>query len=558
MAGINPFALQMQQLQRRQALADALTQQSQQPLDTQFTGGPSSVAVRRSPFEGLTKLAQAASGAFVQNKNDEKYQDIAGQMMAAQRQALSGLSGGQPVSQPTAADPSAASNMPPESIRAPGFTPPALPPAPPTASQPAPSGFANTLDAAQNAANYGVDPEVIKAAIADQARTDQMKNDSATGIAPGERGNLTRRESIKTAFVPGSGGMLDIDPATGQPVFRTLPGLAESTAAATGMSTAATQANTPHYEADPFHPGQFRTTYATPPSMGANVPRLGGLGRGGMPPQPAPAAPVTAPAGPAAALPQPGAAPVATVAPGGGGNAADLEGMKLGAKSGQDFATDLNAKAGDALAGKRTLSEMQNLLQGFEPGKGAPILAGLGSVATAMGVSPETVTQLTNVNPGDAEAFQKGTAALAGEAAKQVTNRVTQTEFKVFLANNPNWMMTPQGIKRVMDFMGKGFDQQIDQQQQFAKWSKTTSPDRWAIDFPAAYNQQQRENIAAGKTNSAPASLTGIRTRSDTTKAEGTQGGAVQWQPGMTADSARAKYPKGTVFQFPDGSHGSL
>jgi hypothetical protein len=542
-AGINPFALQMQQLQRRQALADQLMQEGNQPLDTQMVGN---VAVRRSPFEGIAKLAQAATGAYVQNKNDQTYQDLAAQMMAGQRSALAGLSGG---ASPTAA-PTDAPNMPPESIRAPGFTPP---PAPPTQG----NGFANTLDAAQNAANYGVDPEVIKAAIADQSRTDQMKNDAASGIAPTERGNLVRRDSIKQAFVPGSGGMLDIDATSGQPVFRTLPGLAESSAAATGMSTAATQANTPHYEPDPFHPGQFKVTYATPPSLGANTPPLGSVGRGGLPGQAPPPQPGAAlpPPGARSALPPPGAP---TLTPTAGGTAADLEEQKLGAKTGQDFATDLNAKATDALAGKRTLSEMQNLLQGFEPGKGAPILSGLGSAAVAMGVSPETVTQLTNVNPGDAEAFQKGTAALAGEAAKQVTNRVTQTEFKVFLANNPNWMMTPQGIKRVMDFMGKGFDQQIDQQQQFAKWSKTASPNRWAIDFPAAYNQQQRERISAGQTNSAPASLTGVRTRSDTVKAESAQGGPIQWQAGMTADQARAKYPKGTVFQFPDGSHGSL
>lgn len=542
-AGINPFALQMQQLQRRQALADQLMQQGTQPLDTQMVGN---VAVRRSPFEGIAKLAQAATGAYVQNKNDQTYQDLAAQMMAGQRSALAGLSGG---ASPTAA-PTDAPNMPPASIRAPGYQPPAVPPAPPTQGNP----FANTLDAAQTAANFGVDPEVIKAAIADQSRTDQMKNDAASGIAPTERGNLVRRDSIKQAFVPGSGGMLDIDATSGQPVFRTLPGLAESSAAATGMSTAATQANTPHYEPDPFHPGQSRVSYATPPGLPANAAPLGGVGRGGVMPRPAQPAPQPGAAPPG--LPPPGAPAQAPLAA--GGTAADLEGQKLGAKTGQDFATDLNARATDALAGKRTLSEMQNLLQGFEPGKGAPILSGLGSAAVAMGVSPETVTQLTNVNPGDAEAFQKGTAALAGEAAKQVTNRVTQTEFKVFLANNPNWMMTPQGIKRVMDFMGKGFDQQIDQQQQFAKWSKSTSPDRWAIDFPAAYNQQQRERIAAGQTNSAPASLTGVRTRSDTVKAESAQGGPIQWQAGMTADQARAKYPKGTVFQFPDGSHGSL
>jgi hypothetical protein len=85
-AGINPFALQMQQLQRRQALADQLMQQGNQPLDTQVVGN---VAVRRSPFEGIAKLAQAATGAYVQNKNDQTYQDLAAQMMAGQRSALS-------------------------------------------------------------------------------------------------------------------------------------------------------------------------------------------------------------------------------------------------------------------------------------------------------------------------------------------------------------------------------------------------------------------------------------------------------------------------------------
>lgn len=510
-AGINPFALQMQQLQRRQAIADMLQQQGMQPQDTQVIGN---VAVRRSPFESLSKLAQTFAGAKIQQSNDSAYQDIANQMMTAQKGAIAGLAGGQ--ASPTA---DASASMPPDSIRAPGYTPPT--------SQP--SSFANTLDAAQNAANYGVDPEVIKAAIADQARTDQMKNDSATGIAPGERGNLTRRDSIKQAFVPGSGGMLDIDPATGQPMFRALPGLAESTANATGMSTAATQANTPHYESDPFHPGRTSVTYATPPAL-AGMPNspMGNIGRGG---QPAPAA---------------------------GGNAADLEGMKVGAKTGQDYAASLNDQANSAVAGKRTLSEMGNLLQGFNPGAGTPVLSKLGAAAEAMGVDPATVQSVLGGNTGDQQAFQKGTAALAGEAAKQVTNRVTQTEFKVFLANNPNWMMTPQGIKRVMDFMGKGFDQQIDQQQQFSKWSKTTSPDRWAIDFPAAYNQQQLARINAGKTNSAPASLTGIRTAKDTEAAAAKQGGPVQWQSGMTADQARAKYPKGTVFAFPDGSHGSL
>lgn len=514
-AGINPLALQMQQLQRRQQIADMLQQQGMTPDQQQTIGGAYPVVVRQSPFQGISKIAQAAIGAGLTRANDQRYRDIANQMMAAQKSSIAGLAGGGQ----SAAPADTSSSMPPESIRAPGYTPPAAP----TASAPT---LGDTLEAAQNASNYGVSDEVIKAALADRARTEQMKNDAATGIAPGERGNLTRRESIKQAFVPGSGGMLDIDPATGQPVFRTLPGLAESTANAAGLSTAATEANKPHYEPDPFHPGKFSVTYATPPALGT-------IGRGGAVPQ----------AG--------GASP-------GGGTRADLESQIVGAKTGQDFSQSLNERAEAAVQGKRALGEMGNLLQGFEPGKGAPILAGLGSAAVALGVPSDTVTNLTNVNPGDAEAFQKQTAALATEAAKQVSSRTTQMEFKTFLANNPNWMMTPQGIKRVMDYMGKGFDANIDQQHQFAQWSKTHSPDRWAIDFPDAYNQQRLRDIGSGRTNSAPASLTGTRTRTDTTKAAGAQGGAVAWPKDMTIDQARTKYPKGTVFTFPDGSQGSL
>jgi len=132
MPAINPYAIQMQQLQRRQALADALMQQSQQPLDTQYTGGANSVAVRRSPFEALAKVAQAAGGAFIQNKNDQKYQDIATQMMAAQQRSLLGLAGdtGAPAGSsgaPPAAGLSSDAGVPPTpSATAPTNLPPPL------------------------------------------------------------------------------------------------------------------------------------------------------------------------------------------------------------------------------------------------------------------------------------------------------------------------------------------------------------------------------------------------------------------------------------------------
>jgi len=201
MPAINPYAIQMQQLQRRQALADALMQQSQQPLDTQFTGGANSVAVRRSPFEALAKVAQAAGGAFIQNKNDEKYQDIDTQRQAALRSAIAGFVGGSPMTAtpgappgssgaaPTAGTPSDAGvppapapNLPPPLLTNPGYTPPASPQPPAQIPPPQPTGGpptsgmsggrspAQLLSAAQEAINYGADPELIKTYIASQMK----------------------------------------------------------------------------------------------------------------------------------------------------------------------------------------------------------------------------------------------------------------------------------------------------------------------------------------------------------------------------------------------------
>lgn len=525
-SGINPFQLQMLQLQRRQALADQMMQQSEQPLDTQFTGGPASVAVRRSPLEAVAKIAQAATGAYFQNKNDQKYQDIANQMLAAQQKALTGLAGdsdyGSAPSTPTpsaVAPPDATSSadtsiptVPPPLITQPGYTPPS--PAPTatssvgasagTAPSPTPSvgrGIAGPtlgqiLSASQDAITYGVDPKVVEIAASARAPTPEMRNIAAVyGNTPQARAALERAVNPAVATNPNA-PLARFNPATGQyetayappniekgivPIVengqitgvRALPGANETAAATAAATTAATEAQKGHWVEDPKNLGQGHYVFPSPPAYAGGINDLGKIGRS--------------------------TAPVSDQRP---FTPADLEGQKTGAKVGTDYAADLNAKASDALAGKRTLSEMGNLLQGFTPGKLTPILAPLGSMAVALGANPDTVQKWTSVNPANAEAFQKGTAALAGEAAKQVTNRVTQTEFKVFLANNPNWMMTPDGIHRVMDFMGKGFDQQIDMQKQFADWSNTQPPNRWAIDFPAEYNRRQQAAIDAGKTNS--------------------------------------------------------
>lgn len=562
MPAFNPLTLKLQELQRRQALADAMQQQALEPNRGQVSGTPSyPIYVKPSPWESVAKVAQAAGAGFMNRQNDKRYGDIADQMMKAQADSLKALSGesdypsaptatqpGSSGAMPSPGTPSSAgvppiSNLPPPMITNPGYTPPpAAPPMPPPASA-VPRGLGGpslgqTLSAAQNAISYGVDPSVVQIAAQARAPTPEQRNIMAVyGNGPEGRSALERVVNPAVA-TNANAPLARFNPATGQyetayappnmekgtvPIVengqitgvRALPGATETAAAHEAGITAATEAQKGRWVDDPVHPGQGHFAFPTPPAYRGGINDLGAIGR---PPGPMPGVP----------------------------NAADLEGMKVGAKTGQDYSADITAKAADAMAGKRNLAEMDNLLQGFTPGAFAPVLTKLGAAAQAMGADPATIQKLTSINPGDAEAFQKGTAALAGEAAKQVTNRVTQTEFKVFLANNPNWMMTPNGIKRVMDFMNKGFDNQIDMQQQFAQWSKGSSPDRWGIDFPAEYNKRQLALIKSGGMNSVPASIAPTQTSTDIRQSPGA---AVTIHTKADFD----KLPRGTKFTGADG-----
>lgn len=514
MPAFNPFSLQLAAIQRRQAVADALQQQAITPIPSQVSGtGSYPVVVRTSPLEYAAQLGKGYLSNKIATDNDARYNALAQAMMGAQQQSIAQLAGGESsAQQPLAAAPQA--------LDAPsGTSQGTTTSAPPNSATPsaAPS-FQQTLEAAQQASMYGVDPEVVKAAIGARAPTDQQKNDLAAGIGSPERGQIIRRESLRQSYVPGSGGIVDAN-AQGQPSFQNLPGMAESQANLSGLTTATQEANKPRWVDDPLHPGQGRFLYPQPgpalrpgaTSGAGGVTDLGAIGRGRGAP-----------------------------------NAGDLEGQKVGAKVGYDYAQELTNKSAAALDGKRTLSEMTGLLQGFNPGAFTPVAAKLGAAAQALGVDPGVVQSLTGVNPGDAEAFQKGTAALATEAAKQVSNRVTQMEFKVFIANNPNWMMTPTGIKKVMSFMDKGFDQQIQMQNQFSQWSKDKSPDKWAIDFPAVYNQQQLKRIESGQMRSTPSAANTTETAADLASSAGAP-------VSVASKGDYDKLSSGTKFVGPDG-----
>jgi len=219
----------------------------------------------------------------------------------------------------------------------------------------------------------------------------------------------------------------------------------------------------------------------------------------------------------------------------------------------------LNEKGSAAVAGMRNLSEMKNLLQGFNPGKAAGALSAMGNVAISLGMDPQQVANLTNVDPGNVEAFEKNTAALASQVVKEFTNRTTQMEFNTFMANNPNPFMTANGLKRVIDFMEKGLNSTIDQQQEAQQfWRANQSrPERFVTDFPAYYNAKKAGQIKAGQFDSLNPSLSSIRTRSDVNAAAAQQG-TLKVMPGMDIEALKKAHPAGTVFEFPDGSRGKL
>jgi hypothetical protein len=182
MPAFNPLTLKLQELQRRQALADAMQQQALEPARGQVSGTPSyPIYVKPSPWESVAKVAQAAGSGLMTHRNDQRYNDIANEMKTARADSLKSLFGesnssptGSSGAMPSPGTPSSAgvppapiSNLPPPLITAPGYTPPppvATPPPTPQRSQ------SQMLSDAQNAIDNGADPEMVRNFVTSQLK----------------------------------------------------------------------------------------------------------------------------------------------------------------------------------------------------------------------------------------------------------------------------------------------------------------------------------------------------------------------------------------------------
>jgi len=198
--------------------------------------------------------------------------------------------------------------------------------------------------------------------------------------------------------------------------------------------------------------------------------------------------------------------PVQSVIPG----AAEAKGQMKGAeaaagKAGEQAAgyqMEINERAQNATGLLRTLSEMKNL--NTNPGLFAGAKEDIGRFFRSMGTSDETIQKYLNVSPGNLEASQKLTAQMAIEAVRQISNRPTQMEFQRFLEANPNIFQTPEGLKRVVEFMQNSASDTMSEQKEFLKAKMGGLRPENYRDFEQLYNINRQERIAAGKFNSTP------------------------------------------------------
>lgn len=374
-----------------------------------------------------------------------------------------------------------------------------------------PKSYASMLqgpEAVQLARAGGIDPATAARAALNKATALQSR--------PGE--TVSGLQGTSIAADPSKGVSYRMNPdgtVTSVPIAND----AQIQAAREGLDTAQRNLNTPHYEPDPFHPGQVRVSYppAGPALAGPQPPALAGS------PAPAPQSAGTAPlapqgpAGPAGSgpVPPPGApqAPHPAAPPSVGSSAGNTalaleqqkQAGKSGAESGQNYADQLVKNAVSSTEVRRSLSELRNLSQSATPNASNAARLQGGALMVAMGMSPQTASSALGVNLDSLTAAAKQTGSLALDSIHDMTSRGTNFDLATFMKYNPNLdMATPGGFSRVLDFMDRRMQQEIAKQADFAQWSQNVPSNQWSTGHTAHWLQLQNQLINQGKTNSRP------------------------------------------------------
>lgn len=110
-----------------------------------------------------------------------------------------------------------------------------------------------------------------------------------------------------------------------------------------------------------------------------------------------------------------------------------------------------------------------------------PFLAGLGSIAQSVGVSPETVKRLTNVNVGDAQAFDASSKELVYNMLGSLGTGVSNVDRDFVEKIVPTLRTTPGAAEKLFDYMQAKID-----------WNKA----RWQNAFDADMSQGGKDVYA--------------------------------------------------------------
>lgn len=166
------------------------------------------------------------------------------------------------------------------------------------------------------------------------------------------------------------------------------------------------------------------------------------------------------------------------------------------AKGGVDYknALDQTVQVGNDLMMR--IGESREALKSFTPGMGAESRMQVARAADALGMPDALVKR---INAGDLAAkqeFTKLAAQQAMESLKQAmggSGRITQAEFKVFQANNPNIELQPDAIEKIFAFAQRVHSRNTAEQGALTDYlGKGGSISEW----PSKWTQQTGAGIA--------------------------------------------------------------
>ena len=551
--GMNMIApdltVQQTQLMRQQRIADMLREQSMQPMgDTQTIGG---WAIKKSPLEGLSKIAQALGANYSQGKIDDQQLALGKALQERMGAGFDSMLGGGGQSpnqeQPTQPGLSASS--------AEGFGLPVSAATPEVSQQaPQPDQLSRLRSSAKAALLMG-NTDLANKLIGNMLEmTSEQKNNNYMGITPDQakQFELARRTKEGTqSFQPGQmnqlpNGQRVVAPnfetgvaggfdSTGAPVAMEIPGSAGIAANRASAVTSATKA-----AEQPF---QVPTVVDTKPEPRLMTPRQQIDAANGLNVPPSVQATRDSAAG-----------KLMVNEAGGTENAAinlaqldkelsnknlssDARGILQGERNriaagvslpglplqsafakktaemdasnmaGYSKALDDRVQTGSDL--NMRLQEQFKALQEFKAGGGTETRAKMASMVQAMGLPDTIVNKIAGGDLAAEQVFKKNAAQTAMEQLKQAmggSGRITQAEFKVFQDNNPNLSTDPNAIKKIFDFGTKVYNRDLQEQQAYQDY-KQKNPNNTA-GFGAYWSKQNQErgftnpnmNAQSGKT----------------------------------------------------------